>query len=304
MTFTPADLKARVPWPAKILAKLVLSRLPASYSFWERLSLFKHGRMEDPGYAYGVFRRHFERTPLNGRERPFVALELGPGDSLMSALVAKAHGASATYLMDVGRFARTDLEPYRAMAALLVEKGHAAPDLSGARTVDDILDACDAHYFAEGLSSLRDLPDASVDFAWSHAVLEHVRAGDMPETMAQLRRVLRPDGVSSHCVDLKDHLAEALNNLRFPERVWESELMASSGFYTNRIRYRPMLELFTRAGFELEVVEINRWPAAPTPTGRLWGPYRHLEEDDLLVSSFDAVLCPAREPPQPSTSHE
>jgi hypothetical protein len=26
-----------------------------------------------------------------------------------------------------------------------------------------------------------------------------------------------------------------LNNLRFSERIWESEFMAKSGFYTNRI---------------------------------------------------------------------
>src|SRR2546426_11298751 len=35
----------RIPWPLKIAAKVVLSRLPFPYSFWRRLSLFKHGDM-------------------------------------------------------------------------------------------------------------------------------------------------------------------------------------------------------------------------------------------------------------------
>ena len=249
--------------------------------------------MEDPEYAYDVFRRHFERTPLAHSPRPFVALELGPGNSLASAIVARAHGASTTYLMDVDRFARTDMEPYRAMAQLLADKGHSVPDLSGARTIDDLLAVCDARYETGGLGSLRDLPDASVDFAWSHAVLEPVREKELLETMQQLRRVLRADGVSSHCVDLRDHLADALNNLRFSERVWESSLMAHSGFYTNRIRYRAMLDLFARAGFDVDEVGVRRWTAVPTPPAKLWGPFRDLDEDDLLVWEFDAVLRPA-----------
>jgi SAM-dependent methyltransferase len=132
-----------------------------------------------------------------------------------------------------------------------------------------------------------------VDFIMSQAVLEHVRRREFVDVVQHLRRVLRPDGVCSHRVDLKDHLSDALNNLRFSERVWESTFMAGSGFYTNRIRYSEMLQLFRRAAFDVEVVNVDRWARLPTPRGRLSEPFRHLSDEDLRVSGFDVVLRPA-----------
>ena len=57
----------------------------------------------------------------------FVGLELGPGDSLLSAMAAHAHGASAYYLVDAGSFAQAPVAQYRAMAAYLAEHGRPAP---------------------------------------------------------------------------------------------------------------------------------------------------------------------------------
>ena len=48
--------------------------------------------------------------------------------------------------------------------------------------------------------------------------------------MRELRRVLRNDGVFSNRVDLRDHLGAALNNLRFPESLWERNAIAKRRF--------------------------------------------------------------------------
>ena len=45
--------------------------------------------------------------------------------------------------------------------------------------------------------------------------------------------------------------------------------MANSGFYTNRIRYSEMLELFKEARFEAEVVSIKRWDRLPIERSKL-----------------------------------
>ena len=42
------------------------------------------------------------------------------------------------------------------------------------------------------------------------------------ETVYQLRRILKKDGLTSHEIDLKDHLSYSLNNLRFSKNLWES----------------------------------------------------------------------------------
>ena len=45
--------------------------------------------------------------------------------------------------------------------------------------------------------------------------------------------------------------------------------MSNSGFYTNRIRYSEMLDLFKQAGFEAEVAHTDRWATVPTPRRKM-----------------------------------
>lgn len=108
--------------------------------------------------------------------------------------------------------------------------------------------------------------------------------------MRESRRIQSPSGIGSHRVDLRDHLGGALNSLCFRERVWESEFMSKSGFYTNRIRYSQMLELFQQAGFKVEILNVDRWTHFPTPRHKLAIPFRELPEEELFVSAFDILL--------------
>jgi SAM-dependent methyltransferase len=149
-----------------------------------------------------------------------------------------------------------------------------------------------AHYEVEGIHSLRNIADGTVDFIWSQAVLEHVFQDQFSEILYELRRILRPDGVCSHRIDLRDHLGGAINNLRFSSPLWESEFMRHSGFYTNRIRYNTMLTLFKMASFNVEVLQINRWHQLPVPRTKLSQEFRTLPDDDLLISGFDVLLTP------------
>jgi SAM-dependent methyltransferase len=281
-----------VPWYVKIAAKLMLSRLPLGYAFWRKLHLFMHGSMRESEYAHNVFRQHFDRCRFARKHSGFVALEVGPGDSLSSAIVAKAYGAGACYLIDSGAFAIEDMVPYQAIGDYLRSLDLSPPNLNGVSDVKEMLAKCNAVYKTQGMSSIPEISSGSVDFAWSHAVLEHIRRHEFLDFMHELRRVLRPDGICSQRVDLRDHLGGALNNLRFSPRQWESKWMANSGFYTNRIRYREMIDLFGQAGFGVEVLGVNRWHSLPTPRRALDISFRSLPEEDLLISGFDVLLHP------------
>ena len=280
----------QVPWWGKIAAKVILARLPVDYRTWNHLQLFQLGAMTEPAYAYSVFRKHFDAVRSRTALKEFVGLELGPGDSLFSAMIARALGASAYHLVDVGPYAQADLNRYRAMADFLADKGLPTFDMNDSTSVDAILADCRATYGTEGLTSLRAIPDQSLDFVWSHAVFQNITRAKFPETMRELRRVMRADGISSHWIDLQDCLVGALNNLRFRESVWESRLMAQSGFYTNRIRYSEMLELFKEAGFETNVISEERWEKLPTPREKLDDQFRHLPEEELCVQCFHVIL--------------
>jgi len=288
--------KSHLPWRLKILAKLVLARIPASPDTWRRLSVFRYGEMEEPGYAWEVAQLHVGRARTRGLRDDFVALELGPGDSVSSALINAALGARKTILVDVAALASRDLAPYRNLAAFLSSLGLEPPDLAGVANLEDLLQACNAEYLTEGLKSLQSVPAASVDLVWSPQVLEHVRRDAFAPTVRETRRVLRQDGMASHRIDLRDHLAEALNNLRFRESVWESPLMASSGFYTNRLRCSQLLAQFESSGFVVAELQAVRWPGLPTPRKKLADPFRSMPEDDLRVFELDVLLRPS-EPP-------
>jgi SAM-dependent methyltransferase len=282
-------VRQRVPWFVKMPLKMGAARLPVHSGVWRRLGVFKHGDMVDAEYVLSVFERHFLGAGFEP-DQGFTALELGPGNSLCSAVVACGFGAGKTWLVDVGPFADAGLDSYFRTADLVRDHGHDVPALAGASAVDDVMARTGGLYRTAGLRSLAEIPDASVDFIWSHAVLEHVRRRDFVPVMSELHRVMRPDGVASHRVDLGDHLSDGLNNLRFSEQLWESDLMANSGFYTNRIQCAAMLEVFAAAGFEVEVVRVDRWTELPTPKAKMADPYRALSEDDLLVQGFDVVL--------------
>jgi len=111
-------VKTIIPWYAKMLSKIILSRIPSNYRLWQRIGIFKHGQMEQPAYALKVFKMHYERVDFTRKGKGFVVLELGPGDSLFSALIADAFNASESYLIDAGQFARHDLALYQIMIKL------------------------------------------------------------------------------------------------------------------------------------------------------------------------------------------
>lgn len=282
----------KLPWWTKIGAKLVLSRVPLGYAIWRRLGIFRRGTMDRPDYALDVFRRHFERARFARKADSFVALELGPGDSVVSALIAAAHGAERTYLVDTGDYASRRMSVYRAMARRLrSERGSDLP-MFHADDFDEMLHECGGIYLTDAIASLRTIPTASVDFVWSQAVLEHVRLSDFSELNHELRRVLRDDGVCSHRIDLGDHLGGALNHLRFSARIWESEFFARSGFYTNRLRYSEILRHFESASFAVEVLATDRWPTLPTRREALAHEFRRWPCEELRIRSFDAILRP------------
>ena len=285
------QIVGNLPWWVKIGAKLVLSRLPIPYGLWRRLGIFRHGAMNDPELAIWTFRRYFERANANRSiSDGFNSLELGPGDSILAGITSKAFGARKVYLVDTGRYAETDMDACHRTAARLRGCGLTPPEIDGAKSLTDILDRCDIAYLTEGISSLSAIPDETIDFCWSQAVLEHVYRDEFPILLRELRRVMHKGAVGLHGIDFRDHLAAGLNNLRFREQVWESRAFRRGGFYTNRIQCHVMIQMFEEAGFEVSVVERNLWPVIPLPRGKMASPFRDMDDDQLRVADAELLI--------------
>jgi len=286
-------LKTKLPWWTKIASKIVVSRLPIKAEFWKSLKFFEQGSMEKPDYAYNIFRGHFEGVSQEKSLQPgFVSLELGPGESIHSVLASHSFGGSKSYVVDAAKLATEDIQSYREMADFLRSKNLAVADINHAQSIEDVMDSCGGCYLTSGIASLKSIADNSVDFIWSQAVLEHVKRYEFLDTMKELHRIVRDDGVCSHRVDLRDHLELSLNNLRFSEKVWESDLMADSGFYTNRIQYSQMLSMFEEAGFRVKVTQVDKWDSLPLERSKLNQQFQDCSDEELRVSGFKVLLTP------------
>lgn len=278
-------------WPLKIIVKILLSWVPGRHVILRSFGIFRHGEMDDVAYAHKIFKLHAERAFPKGLPKGFTALELGPGDSLLSALIARSYGASKIILSDAGAFASKDIALYHIAAAELREDyGLDVPDISSADNVEKMLEICRAEYLTDGLSGLLRVHDDSIDFIWSHSVLEHVRKADFEPTMRTLARILKKDGVISHIVDLQDHLNYALNNLRFSDRLWECDIIANAGFYTNRIGYKTALDVMKNSGVVVANTQTGQWDSLPTPKAKMAAPFRDFPEDDLCVRTYSVLL--------------
>ena len=281
-----------IPWFLKMSGKMVLARIPLPHKVWNRLGIFKHGQMQDFGYAHDVFLQHLNWAGLediqgNGDK---VLLELGPGESLFSAVLATAYGFQSSILLDVGNYALPDAAAYREFAHWLQTQGLNPPSLETCSNPQEVLTCLKCSYLTEGLASLKAIPSQSVDLAFSQAVLEHVRRKEFGETIREIHRILKPGGVSTHVIDLRDHLQRSLNNLRFNEKFWESKFVSSSGFYTNRLRSSELMEIFAASGFQAVLVSKSEWKNLPVRRQALARQFRDLPEEMLKISNI-TVRC-------------
>lgn len=283
-------LKRHTPWWGKFVLKLMAYWIPSGITdrLFVRLGFYKHGDMVVPTYSIRTFQHHLSRgkTPL---PEGFHVLELGPGNSVSTAIVAYAHGAGSTVMVDAGSFAETSLETYRNLIHALMQqpcKRDLQPLLQ-AQSLEELLTMVHATYLVQGLESLRTLPADSFDFVFSNAVLEHIFLDEVDALAGELYRILRPGGFMSHTIDFEDHLGHSLNSLRFSQAFWEGKVVRNAGFYTNRMRVQDFCTLFDRLGFQRDVQEFKTWDKMPLEASRLHPQFQRRQ--DLLVKGADLV---------------
>jgi len=103
----------------------------------------------------------------------------------------------------------------------------------------------------------------SFDFVSSTNTLEHVPEDDLAPILVECRRLLRPDGVMSVRIDLRDHFSDSdgslspYNFLRYSDRTWG--LLNSKLLYQNRLRRPDYLRAFADARLAI-VAEVATGP--------------------------------------------
>ena len=281
-------MQASAPWWFKIVVKIIFSRLPIRYDFWKKFGIFKHGAMDNYEYSIKTFNDHINYSELNENLSKKVILEIGPGDSIATSFLAHSYGAKSI-LVDSGKFVEKDLSSYHSLLDKINSQNDSLSDISLESGFEELLTALHSQYLVDGLDSLKLIDSSSVDLIFSQAVMEHIRKDEINDTINEFYRILKPGGVTSHRIDYKDHLNSSINNLRFSGKIWESNLFANSGFYTNRIRHSEMIKLFSSSNLILIKEKTEEWSKVPLNRKKLNKAFKSLTEKDLLTKSSNIL---------------
>ena len=105
---------------------------------------------------------------------------------------------------------------------------------------------------------------AQFDSITSTSVLEHVPAADLPQIVNKCYGLVKPAGVVSFVIDMRDHYVDfdqsipAHNFLRYSDRAWNM-CFNSTLHHQNRLRFTDYLQVLKEANFEL--VNYSLWEA-------------------------------------------
>jgi|LakMenEpi03Aug12_release.lakeMendotaPanAssembly.Ray.scaffolds.fasta_scaffold522516_1 SAM-dependent methyltransferase len=120
----------------------------------------------------------------------------------------------------------------------------------------DLLKVANIEYRAPENASKINLPDGSVDIHFSNTVLEHISRKALLEIFAEGKRILKPDGIFIHNIDLSDHFAHTdssiskTNFLKYNQATWN--LLAGNKFaFCNRMRVKEYREIFAKLGLTI-----------------------------------------------------
>jgi SAM-dependent methyltransferase len=97
-----------------------------------------------------------------------------------------------------------------------------------------------------------------VDAIISHTVFEHIPQPILQPLLREMRLMLRPGGMISHCVDNSDHREHIdsrlsrVDFLRFSDRVWEKICLHPQSF-TNRLRHSDYVRMVEEAGYHVVI---------------------------------------------------
>ncbi len=276
-------IKNRMPWKIRLRLHLFLAKHPQFY--------IKAIRQNDTDFesVWNIFAKHLDYLGAPNLEGKTLC-EIGPGQSVNHAVQAYMAGAGKTWFLDIEELAEretiVDLSQFRNKPS---KKELPIPEVG--ETWKLYLEKLDATYLTAGLDSYREVPDGSIDYLFSNAVLEHVRRDIFEETIRQMYRMCRKGALCSHVIDYRDHLGGGINQYRFSEEEWESAIYKAMPNYVNRITYYEMVDIFKRVGFQVVEAETKKWDRIPLEQKEMAEQFLQFDYECFRVKTGRLLVC-------------
>ncbi len=263
-------------WIAKALVQKVLSGLPQgdklNYLLQRKtggLPVSQSEFVEKVGYAHDRLRK-WEKFGNSKPLNEIHCFEFGAGWDLIGPLAYWSFGVEHQTVIDIRRNLRPELlsdtvqkfREYREQCEAAT--GRQLRTIPRELPVDPerLLQAFGIDYRAPLDASETGLPSNSIDFISTNSTLEHIPAESLARILPETRRLLFPDGIACHFVDLKDHFSYFDSSITKYEFLTHSDafwsVVNSSISYQNRLRYADYHRLFRDAKLRLIDEEV-RW---------------------------------------------
>jgi SAM-dependent methyltransferase len=315
LSSSPSTLSRMARWLGKVALQKGMSALPKAESV--NYLFQRHVSRSLPASDAG-FRRKFGRAvshlgaydehgPARGRGDA-VFYEFGAGWDLTVPLAYWALGVDRQILVDIHSNLRFELvnRTIERLERLGDELGDeaartlrrpGAPDVGSATELEERFGIA---YVAPRDARATGFETVSVDFVSSTNTLEHIPAKDIGPILAECRRLLRPDGIMSSRIDLRDHYSyfdgglSPYNFLRYSDRAWR--VFNSRLLYQNRLRRPDYLRAFAEAGLELveEAPSSGDEPALASLRELELAPrFRGYAPEELAVQALVVVARPS-----------
>lgn len=300
---------------AKPLIKGVLSFAVPSLRSTHHPSVLGSG---DARYCYSAFLRHFSHVAsATGGAVPKVIVELGPGNSIGTGLAGVIAGAERCIGLDLQNHMQAELnlrifdelvELFRAQTPVPREIDIATEpvDWEFPKALETGLDAAlDAGRLAairrdiEALtgahvdvvapwSDRAVLEPASVDWLFSHSVMEHI--DDVAAVYASAAAWLKPGGLMSHEIDYSSHrLTRHWNgHWTIDDPIWRL-IRGARPYLINRLSHQDQLAAMRSHGLEL-IRDVLTQRSDGLTADRFNGAFASMSEADARTH-IGFVLC-------------
>jgi len=138
------------------------------------------------------------------------------------------------------------------------------------------------------------IQDSCIDFITSNNTFEHIYPAVLNDLLAEFKRILKPEGIMSHFIDMSDHFAHldksitVFNFLKFSDSKWKR--IDNTVQPQNRLRIIQYRELFNTNKLAILFEKNRNGNKQELRSFQLDEQYEKMDIEDVLVTHSHLVL--------------
>ena len=248
-------IKPLIKVPLVLIENVFFTLFPKSRPLIEKFFYNPYQFNEDHiAYSKKQYASFLDKIGGRNAIKDKVILELGPGGSIGFGLLILKGGASKYYAIDDGVHAFITKKQMQGYLKLLRNENNLIDRYFSRKGVNYVYKESKIKIINIDQDSKYLLPENTVDFIYSCAVLEHVH--NLDNSFSEMTRVLKHGGIMNHQVDLRDHIfsQDSLWFLNMSD-FWFKALFSKTGEYVNRKRFSFYEDMAKKYGLEIINIE-------------------------------------------------